>query len=277
MADAAYRIATGRTKGRLMGPEHGYAPALTLPYTIVCFLSGEDSIRAGIEKRGAAARFAEVTIQDPLLPRQDLPAWWTFAEEHHGWYGRFLIPWAIAMYFSLGRNGDPLRDLYAGARDGIASWCPGHSRLLDLLAAVQVGYVLSVHVVHVGLAGAVTRAKRERIAAEAEEFTHEVYGWLDRQTRIDNVLDAIAATPNIAPWIERGFIPIDCLDGVAKEFGLDKRGAFLDFLRHHGIVSKVEPRKEWAKYAPGQRASRRSYILTPEGKNRLLEKRQTTE
>ncbi len=272
MAATAYRIVSGRTKGRLTGPEREYAPAPTSPYTLVCLLSGEDPIRSRIGKRGAAARFMEMAITDPLLPREELSAWWSFAEEHHGWYGRLLVPWAIAMYFSLGRNGEPLRELYAGARDGIASWCSGHSRLFDFLAAVHVGYVLAVHVLHIGVVGAISREIKGRIAAEAEAFTHEVYGWLETRTQIDDVLDAIAGVTGIGTWVERGFIPTSALEPIAREFGLEKpRGALLGLLRHHGIVSGVESRKvEDSQVGPLQvRRSERCFLLTPAGKRRL--------
>jgi hypothetical protein len=276
MADAAYRIATGRTKGRLTGPEQGYAPAPTTSYALVCFLSGEDSIREGMMKRGAAARFIELPMEEPLLPRDELPAWWTFAEEHYGWYGRLLISWGIAHFFTRGRDGEPLREMYAGARESVASWCSGHSRLLDFLAAVHVGYVLAAHVLHIGLVGAVTRDKKERIAGEAEAFSHEVSLWLDPRTKIDDVLDAIAALPRIGEWITKGFIPPTSLTGVAEEFDLEKpKGALLNFLRHHGVVGKSESRtfSYWEGESP---RSQRAYILTPEGRRFLEGRRGTT-
>jgi uncharacterized protein (DUF927 family) len=84
LAEAAYNIAVGRTKGRLAGPEQNYLPAEPLPYTLVCFLSGEVSIRETLDQRGAVARFVEIVVDEPILAKTELSKWWDFAEMHYG-------------------------------------------------------------------------------------------------------------------------------------------------------------------------------------------------
>jgi hypothetical protein len=84
LAEAAYNIAVGRTKGRLGGPEQNYQPAESLSYTLVCFLSGEVSIREEFDHRGGAARLIELVTHEPLLPKNELPKWFNFSRQHWG-------------------------------------------------------------------------------------------------------------------------------------------------------------------------------------------------
>lgn len=273
MAEAAYSIAAGRTKGRLTGPEQGYLPADTQSYRLVCFLSGETSIRDLIEKRGAAARLVELVIEEPLLPKAELGKWWVMASSHFGWFGRDLIERVIAAHFTGGKDGESLKACYLHCRRKTEKWCGDHPRLVDALASLQVGYVLASSLLHHD-SQPVTREEFEKTLVEAEAFAKDIFGRLNKTAKIDHVLDAIAALRGDT-WIERGFIPTDALKQIADDFGLAKPGDFAKFLRHHGIIAKVESRKEGE--VDGQRISRRAFILTAEGKKRLEKCSQTTE
>jgi hypothetical protein len=274
MAEAAYSIAAGRTKGRLTGPEQGYLPADTQSYRLVCFLSGEVSIRDLIEKRGAAARLVEIIVDEPLLPKGELGKWWGTASTHFGWFGRDLVERIIAAYFSSGKDGEFLKACYLHCRRKTERWCSDHPRLVDALASLQVGYVLVLRLLHHDFRP-MTREEFEQSLLEAEAFAKDILGRLNKTAKIDHVLDAIAALGGMNTWIERGFIPVEALSQIADDFGLAKPGEFAKFLKHHGIIAKVESRKEGE--VDGLRISRRSYILTPEGKKQLGEHSQTTE
>jgi hypothetical protein len=108
----------------------------------------------------------------------------------------------------------------------------------------------------------------------AEKFAQELYGRLNKATKLDQVLDIIGEKPGMESWTERGFIPLEQLASVAEEFDMTKPSQLADFLRKQGMVSKVESRK--VEDAFGKRKSTRSCILTPLGKELLSKRSQTT-
>jgi hypothetical protein len=131
---------------------------------------------------------------------------------------------------------------------------------------------------------------------EAVQFAKALYERLNKATKVDPVLDALAEKIDPA-WVERGFFPRDVVleetmggaDGatpvgevvdlpVARELGLTKSADFFKFLKKHGVISKVEPRK-----VPGLRSplpgvepvpdrSTRCAILTAEAQKRLAQR-----
>jgi hypothetical protein len=267
MAEAAYSIATGRTKGRLMGAESGYLPADTQAYRLVAFLSGEASIRDEIDKRGGAARLVEILVDQPLLPKHELPKWWAIASDHYGWFGRELVEKVMAREFAAGRRGARLLRFYRRCRRIIARRqpCAEHSRLIDALACIAVGYCLAVWVLDDG-----GRKDIRALIAEADDFALGVFDRLHKTTKADRVLDAIHALPNVDDWIARGFIPMDLLEPLEHEFGFAKRGEFGRFLRDQDIADKVQPRRREGN-------STRAYILSATARAWFAERSPTTE
>jgi hypothetical protein len=270
LAGAAYNIAVGRTKGRLAGPEKNYLPADTHTYTLVCFLSGEASIRDEMDRRGGAARMLEIIADEPLLPADKLPRWYAAAGEHYGWYGRDLVERGIAVHFGEGKGGEPLREEYARRRQAIVGWCDDHARLVDALASVEVGYYLAWKLLGHDFQR-LPKPEHRALRGEAAAFTRNVYERLNKTTKIDHVLAAIREVPGIERCVEAGFIPRSTVHEVAEEFDLAQRGKLAEFLRRHDIVTKTEARKIDGLY------SERCLILSSEGRRRLSERSSTTQ
>jgi hypothetical protein len=267
IAEAAYNIAVGRTKGRLTGPEQNYLPAEPLAYTLVCFLSGEASIREQIDQRGGAARLLEIVSQRPLLSKTELPKYWAFAKEHYGWYGRDLLDRVIRHHFADGKDGQKLQDVYSRFRRDAAPWCRDHSRMLDAIAATQLGFYLATRLLFDDFAY-LRAGDHSQLLEDSSKFAREVYAQINKTTKADEVMAAIRELSRASEWAQRGFIPPADLDLVAREFEMD-RSRFTQFLRNQGIVQKIEPRK-----IEGQ--SVRCYVLSEEGKRRLAKRSRTT-
>lgn len=155
-----------------------------------------------------------------------------------------------------------LRFNYGGYTMLTQWWCHDHARMVDFLAVIQVGYRL----------GGATLLGADPGHAEATAFAKAVYDRLNKTTKLDHVLAAIAALTRVSKWLDQGFIPLDLLEGVAEDFGVGPRSKLVKFLSGQGIVAKVEPRKV---KDPMER-SVRSAILTSEGKKRLAERSPTT-
>jgi hypothetical protein len=272
LAGAAYNIALGRTKGRLTGPEQNYLPAEPLPYTLVCFLSGEVSIRDTMDQRGAVARFVEIVVEEPILAKKDLAKWWDFAETHYGWFGQDLITAVIKQYFAQGQRGQKLQAMYAEYRAQAAVWCLAHARMLDTLAVIQLGHYLASKLLHHGFKY-LPHSTYSSLLLEAEKFAQELYERLNKTTRLDQVLEAICEQEGMQAWVERGFIPLRDLMSVAAEFEMVKPSQLGELLRRQGVVSKIESRK--IEGGGGSRVSARSCILTTYGKELLGKRRQT--
>ena len=261
MAQVAYNIAMGRTKGRLGGPEQMYLPTEPLPYYLVCFLSGESSLREHMDQRGATARLMELVLDKPLFEKGEHAKWWDLASNHYGWYGRDLVQRVLEQYFKDGQQGSQLKEQYAKSHLDIEKWCSDHPRMVDFLAAVQVGYVLASRLLWHGF----NDLQPEQLAemeVESNDFVHDLYDRLNKRTKLDSVVETIQADPKCEEWVQRGYIPIWAIATVAEEFDLTRQGELGRFLINHGIVSKVESRKI-------QESSMRCYILTEEGKQRL--------
>jgi uncharacterized protein DUF927 len=246
MAEVAYNVTVGRTRGRLGDAERDYGPVKPMSYSLVCLLSGESSIREGMEQRGAAARFVEIPEDEPILPRAHLPRWNDFAKQHYGWLGRDLVA-----DFADPARRERLVTMYQVGRALTSLWCDDHSRTADFLALLQLGHRLAAR-----------RLGFDDSHEAAEEFAQLIYTKLNRRTKLDTVLDAIGALPGCPGWIEAGAIPCDALEPLIKEFRFRDRADLRDALKAHGLVSKIEPRK-----AAG--LSRRCFILTDEGRARL--------
>ncbi len=262
LADAAYSIAVGRTKGRLTGPEQLYLPAEPLSYTVVCFLSGESSIQEQIQQRGAGARFVEIMMEQPIFEKSELPRLWEFAKIHYGWYGRDLIEQVIKHHFAGGKDGEKLSQIYGTCRAKAARWCQDHPRVLEFLAAVQVGYYLAAKLL-LHQFKYMPDDQHDALIDQAERFARETYQRINKSTLLDQVVHAIRELPEIDEWVSKGFVPIRLCDSISREFGLAERGALGKFLRNQGLVKRVEPRKDT------NGSSVRCYILTPEGEERL--------
>jgi hypothetical protein len=253
LAEAAYSIAVGHTRGRLKGPDADYAPASMQTYSLVCFMSGEQSIRNQMEHRGSQARFIEFPISSPLLPEITLPKWNRFAEQNHGWFGLDLLTDYI----------DPIRRRklathYQITRALTAQWCKDHARTVDFLALIQVGHRL-----------AAARLGGDSSDKAAKEFAREVYAGLNRRTKLDDVLDMIVAESRLHEWVDRGIIPTPLIPEISK---------WKRVLEDHGLIVKTESRR---LILPGdvQAKSVNCYYLSSEGRDKLLAvyQRQTSE
>jgi len=249
LARAAYQFAVGRSKGRLTGPEQNYVPAEPLTYTLVCFMSGETSIRDEFENGGGAARLIELPTEGPLLAKDQLPTWYGFPTTHWGWMGRDVVQRVIDRGM-LATDEGGLRFVYGGYRAVTGEWCDGHARMLDFLAAVQVGY---------RLAGA-TLFGTDPGHDQAQAFAQGVYRRLNKATKVDDVLAACQADRRITVWADRGFVPLDTFDGVAGDYGMP-RVALVRLLKTQSVVTKLESR---TIKDPTER-SVRCAILTPRG------------
>ena len=113
----------------------------------------------------------------------------------------------------------------------------------------------------------VWRPRTLRHRLEAARLSKWAYKRLNKDDTSDNVVSAIQELPGIRSWARSGFVPYSVLKPVMKQFGLAGRGQLLDLLRASGMVRKGESRQI---EAAGTRKSAYSYILTAEGKNRLL-------
>jgi hypothetical protein len=269
LLEAAYNIAVGRTKGRLTGADQQYLPADTQQYTLVCFLSGERSIRTEMDKRGGAARFMEIVVDEPLLPKGELPQWYAAAGRDWGWFGRDLIRLVLGVYFKKDHAGRGLQALYGTAREGVTRFCEDHPRLVDVLAVVTTGHFLADAVLHERL-GRMSAEEEEASLSEAVTFAQKIYGRLNKRMKLDVVLDAIAALPGIGEWVERGFIPTDVCEHMAREEGFRDKAGLGRFLRDQGVSIKTEARKLGDVYL-----SSRCYILTVQGQQWLKERSKT--
>jgi hypothetical protein len=257
LAELFYGLATGHTKGRLGGPDQGYLPVKPLSYTLVSFLSGEASLRENIELRGATARILELVADEPLLPRSELSVWRSFADTHYGWFGQDLLKRQIGMnlagpveraYF---KNG-----IYAGYRRLTGQWCSDHSRTLDALTAIQIGYRMAATLLGV-----------DASLETARTFAQVIEARLNKTLKLDHLLEGLSQLPNAEQWAERGFIPCDLAAPIGREFGFLDNKSLLAFLRSYGIAKKIEPRTIQGPEYAGR--SVRCYILTPDGKARL--------
>ncbi len=252
-----------------MGPDKLYLPAESVSYALVCFLSGELPIRAHMEQRGASARFLEVVLNEPIFPAGDLDTWWDRAKSHWGWYGRDLVERVIERYFANGRNGHPLQGMYSYFRAGFARLYQDHSRMLDFLALTQLGYYLATTLLFHGF-GCIRPSLHEKVTRKSKRFACEVYERLNRGTKLDQVIAAICVIEGIGRWVEKGFIPLESLEGIATDFGMAEKGRLGRFLINQGVVTKSEPRK-----LDGG-GSARCYVLSAEGKQRLSVSSTTT-
>ena len=242
IATAAYNIAVGRTKGRLGGSEQLYLPTEPMAYALVCFLSGETPLRDHFDQKGAAARFSELVLQQPIFQKTELPVWWAFPTTHSGWYGQDLIRTCLDVYFANGQKGDMLKQLHDQFRHEVAAWCDEHSRMLDLLSLAQLGHYLTAKLLFHEM-GFVSKPDHQLLLGDARSFGQELYKGLNKATRLDQVVGAIRELTEIDWWIERGFIPLKTLERVAHEFDMAERGKLATFLSNQGVVSKVESRK----------------------------------
>ncbi len=221
-ARVAYNIAVGRTKGRLGGSEKDYLPLAPMSYALVCLLSGEHPIRDQIQHAGSAARFVEYPVGEQLLPEAQLPRWNEFAKQHHGWLGLDLLT-----DFSDPTKRERLRIDYQIGRVLTSEWLKGHPRLVDFLALLQLGYRLAAH----------------RLGADASDkaavaFAQAVYRGLNLRTKLDDVLETLAAHSEAPNWVERGFIP----NGSLIPFQIAKVDC-LRLLKGQGLAQKSDSRK----------------------------------
>jgi hypothetical protein len=145
--------------------------------------------------------------------------------------------------------------------------------MLDTLAVVQLGHYLASKLLHHDFKY-LPQPIHSRLLLEAEKFAYELYGRLNKTTKLDQVLDVIGEQPGMQAWIERGFIPLQDLMMVATEFEMARPSQLGEFLRRQGAVSKIDPRKIEGDFA--RRVSARSCILTPYGKELLGKRSQTT-
>ena len=143
-----------------------------------------------------------------------------------------------------------LAGVYGGYRAVTGEWCDDHARMLDFLAAVQVGY---------RLAGA-TLFGTDPGHDQAQAFAQGVYRRLNKATKVDDVLAACQADRRITVWADRGFVPLDTFDGVAGDYGMP-RVALVRLLKTQSVVTKLESR---TIKDPTER-SVRCAILTPRG------------
>jgi hypothetical protein len=258
LAAMAYNIATGRTKGRLMGAEDRYALAETQEYSLVCFLSGENPIHEQVAERGGAARVMEIRLgeEEFLLPEAELPRWYARAREHYGWLGRNLV-----QHVTQWQTRDPggFRSLYETARQLTGLWCRDHPRTLDFLAVLQLGYRL----VGSELFG------RDPGAPEAEAFAQWAYDRLDKTSKAHAVIQAIRqGVPGVETWAERGYIPQDLLEDIAEDLGWKRVSELVKFLNTHGLAERTsQPRDITDDVGPHKR---RCMILTSKGKASLV-------
>jgi hypothetical protein len=257
LAELFYSIAAGHTKGRLTGPEQGYLPSKPQTYALVCFLSGEVSLREHIELRGAAARLVELVVEEPLLPKSELSAWRSFADSHHGWFGRDLMERQMGLHLSSAFARTTFKNMYAGYKRVTQEWCSDHSRTLDALAGLQIGYRM-----------AATLLDTDASFDAAEGFARTFYGRLNKTTKLGRLIGAFSDSEHAAEWAKSGFIPCEHALTIAREFGFKDNKGLLSFLENHGIAKKIQPRKLTAKMGSEQ-DSGQCYILTPNGKARL--------
>jgi hypothetical protein len=245
-AEVAYNIAVGRTKGRLGGSEKDYLPVAPMSYALVCFLSGEQSIRDKMEHAGGAARFVEFPVDEQLLPEAHLPGWNEFAKQNHGWFGIDLMS-----ELAEPSRRERIVTMYKVGRALTTEWCKGHPRLIDFLAALQLGYRMAAR-----------RLGFDDSDKAAVAFAQEVYRGLNLRTKLDDVLGAIAAHPSAPEWAERGFIPNSSL-AIAK-----LPSDCLPRLKAQGLATRSDSRK--VKNAWGKVDPQRGIVLTPTGQERLL-------
>jgi hypothetical protein len=242
LAEAAYNIAVGHTKARLSGPDRLYEPVASMPYSLVCLLSGESSIRDKMMQRGAAARFIEFPEDQQIIAKHLLPRWNEFAKEHHGWFGLALLS-----DFADPAARERLIAMYKVGRVLTTAWCDDHSRTADFLAVLQLGHRLAAR-----------RLGFDESHEAAEEFAKRIYAKLNHRTRLDDVLERIAARPRAAEFIERGFIPNIDLVGLPDALAV---------LKSHGLAVKSDSRKVKDQWNGAE--SVRGVVLTSEGKERL--------
>ncbi|MBI3049858.1 MAG: hypothetical protein HYY76_16255 [Acidobacteria bacterium] len=69
----------------------------------------------------------------------------------------------------------------------------------------------------------------------------------------------------MAEWLGRGFIPLFVLEPIKERFKLPGKVELLQMLQRENVVSHSQPRSIGPK-----RKSETCYILTPEGRSRLL-------
>ena len=212
---AAYHIATGRTKGRLTGPERQYLPAEPMTYSLVCFLSGEDVFRTQLTRGGGAARVFEIVLAGPVWPPDDLPHWYALAGQHSGWYGHDLMAWTLReLFVDEDMGGTPLLAGYHAYRARAAKTWPGsHGRTLDFLACVELGYRLAVRTLHV----------EWPLQDDVVRFVASVRGRLQRGAKADEVIAALGGTPGASEWSRRGFIPVGELERIGWELDLKRK------------------------------------------------------
>jgi hypothetical protein len=264
---AAYHISTGRTKGRLTGSDQNYLPAETDTYRLVCLLAGETPIRGHIDKGGGAARFMELVISEPIVPKKELGKWYMAASSDYGHYGRELVNGVITHYFKDGRNGRGLVALYTQARANVETWtAESHSRLIDALACIQLGYYLAAKTLEAGFRRGLSDGRHTKLIEEAQAFARGVYDQLNKVTKLDTILDAIVAHETARKYAERGFIPLRFLDELYKDLGYDTRQKLTAYLVEQGAATKTESRKDDLDN------SARSLILSAKGKEWFAER-----
>jgi hypothetical protein len=269
IAKLAYNVALGADKGRLEGTERGYIPTDPHPYRLVALMSGEHSIRDQIEHRGATARIAELLLDKPLFGAGETRRWYQRADRHYGWIGRDLIKGVIRRYQGAKTNRwAPLRKLYDRVHHNTVGWCHDHGRVIDFLAALQLGYILMYRQLTMKFR-ALKKEELKTLRRKASRFAKKIYGRLNLVVGIDRVVSEIRQIPNIDRWVKRRLLPLSILEPVAIRLEMTQRGRLTSMLKKYGLSFGVQPRKIHSR-DKRQRTSARCILLTEDGMKRFL-------
>jgi hypothetical protein len=265
--DAAYRIASGRTKRRLRGAEHDFEAAGSQAYTLTCLMSGERSIVRNMKRLGARARMLEIEVTDSLLPHAGGENLYDFAHQCFGWFGRDLFASVFRTYFGDNQGGKRLRRRYERLRSEMQRrWPDDHGRLHDALAAICLGdYLVACQLA--SESGDTPKPDLARLRRRAKNFARRMYYRLQRTADPRDIIREMRAIPRIGRWVDRGFIPVKTLQkhAIGRVSGLTKNKLF-GFLKTNGVVDKSEPRKL-------RKRNQRCYIFTNRGRKLLARRK----